>query len=211
MKDIFNDVLKKLDELELEFQENKGIILTEYDLQCLLFCKLYHYHLLRHNEYTFDNNIKGSPLHTEISFFNENKKLSYRPDITIIETKNYSIIHSVADIITIKDGYIQYDKTSSKGFEFCGDAIIIELKFIHDTNGIKQIRGIKNDYYKINKIKKLVERNGQNKVYGIVAVFNKTDRKSDECSNYIALRDNESDVRVKYYTGKFENTTVTTQ
>ena len=41
MKEIINNILKKLDDLELDFQNNKGIILTEYDLQCLLFHKIY--------------------------------------------------------------------------------------------------------------------------------------------------------------------------
>ena len=203
MKEIFNDVIKKLKELESDFQENKGIILTEYDLQCLLFHKLYT--LFEHNKETFDSHIKGSPLHTEIKFFNENRKLFYRPDITIIEPQNYSIIHSIAEVTIKNDGTIQNKKTPSKGFEFGGNSIVIELKFFRGKNGITGIENIKSDFEKIEKIKSLVERNGQNKVYGIVAVFNKTDKGKRKCIEYIESIDAESDIVVKYYTGKFEN------
>lgn len=202
MREVFDNVLIKLRELESEFQENKGIILTEYDLQCLLFRKLYD--LFSHNEATFDPQIKGSPLHTEIKFYDENGKLMYRPDITIIRTENYSIIHSVADTISFKDGTRRYKDVPSKGFEFYGDTIIIELKLRRAKNGINDVESIKNDWGKIKKIKELVERGGS-KAYGIVAIFNKTDKISDNCLEIInELNNLDQDIRVNYYTGKYD-------
>lgn len=201
MHDTFNEILKKLDDLELDFQNNKGIILTEYDLQCLLFHKIYD--LFQHDQETFDNHIKGSPLHSEIKFFNTNGKLFYRPDITIIEPKNYSIIHSISDFI-IKGEKIQYKSTSSKEFEFGGNSIIIELKFCRSKNGISRIDSFKSDLMKIKKIKQLVESDGVSKVYGIVAIFNKTDIKKNNLINFLSTNNTEPDIKIKYFTGKFE-------
>jgi len=199
MREKYEQILEKLSEIELDFQENKGIILTECDLQCLLFHKIYE--LFAHNQETFNPQIKGSPLHSEIKFFNENGKLFYQPDITIINPDSYSIIHSIEDF-TIKDDRIKYKPTSSKEFEFGGDAIIIELKFCRTKNGITKVGSFKDDLRKIKKIKKLVERNSQSKVYGIVAIFNKTDYISEEFDKFIKSHSANSDILVKYYTGK---------
>jgi len=201
MRNKFEEILGKLSELELDYQENKGIILTEYDLQCLLFYKLYD--LFEHNQETFDPHIKGSPLHSEIKFFDENGKLYYQPDITIISPNNYSIIHSIAEF-TIDDTKIKYKPTSSKEFEFGGDSIIIELKFCRNRKGIIKVDSYKKDLEKIKKIKELVERNSHNKVYGIVAIFNKTDCKSTIFDDFIRTNNILSDIKVQYYTGKFE-------
>lgn len=200
MKEIINNILKKLDDLELDFQNNKGIILTEYDLQCLLFHKIYD--LFQHNQETFDSHILGSPLHSEIKFFNENGKLFYRPDLTIIEPKNYSIIHSISDFI-IKEEKIVYKPTSSKEFEFGGNSIIIELKFCRAKNGITRIDSFKTDLMKIKKIKQLVEKDGESKIYGIIAIFNKTDIKNNSLVNFLSSSDTEPDIKVKYFSGKF--------
>lgn len=194
-----NEILEKLHLLENEFQNNQGIILTESDLHCLLFHKLYN--LFNHKEKTFDCEIFGSPLHSEITFFNETGKLFYKPDITIIEPKKYSIIHSISDVI-IKNDELFYKPTASKKFSFGGNSIIIELKFCRDGNGISKIRPYQEDLRKIKKIKKLVEKNNRNKVYGIIIIFNKTDKKSEKFENFIKKNDGRNDICVKYYTGK---------
>ena len=202
MRIVFERILEKLNELELDYQENKGIILTEYDLQCLLFHKIYD--LFVHNQETVDSHIKGSPLHSEIKFFKENGKLFYRPDITIITPKDYSIIHSIAKFI-IENDRIKYKPTSSKEFEFGGDSIIIELKFERKRSGITRVDSFRKDLEKIEKLKELIERNQQSKVYGIVAIFNKTDNKSKKFDEFIQSNNLNSDIKVKYYTGKFED------
>lgn len=199
MRDFLSGILDKLSELEFDFQYNQGIILTEYDLQCLLFHKIYE--LFSHDVNTFDADIKGSPLHAELKFFDDKGKLYYRPDLTIIKPENYSIIHSIAEFI-IKDNKIHFKATSSKQFEFCGDSIIIELKYCRAKTGIRKIERFKADLKKIKEIKGLVERDGVTKVYGIVAIFNKTDKKSDELMDFIRSSENDDDIKVIYYTGK---------
>ncbi len=194
-----NLILQKILELEQDFQQNKGIILTESDLHCLLFHKLYS--LFSHHKKTSDFNIFGSPLHSEITFLNENGKLFYKPDITIIEPENYSIIHSISEV-EIKNDEIYYKPTGSKKFEFGGSSIIIELKFCRDEKGITNITSYKRDLTKIRKIKKLVEKKGSNKVLGILAIFNKTDIETEEFEKFIQRNDGQNDIHVKYYTGK---------
>ena len=191
LNEILEKVLEKLDELQSDFQENKGIILTEHDLQCLLFHKLYD--LFTHDKETDDIEIKGSPLHCEIPFFDEERKLRLRPDIAIIDPKGYSIIHSIED---------RYKETPSKEFSFYGDAIVIELKFCRAKRGITKIEGFENDFEKIKKIKGM---NSNNRIYGIVAIFNKTDKRSkifDEFRQEAAKF--EPDIKVRYYTGNIK-------
>jgi hypothetical protein len=202
MEEVFTNILSKLCKLESEFQANKGIILTEFDLQCLLFRKLYD--LFPHDKNTYDSCIKGSPLHTEIKFYDENGKLKYRPDITIIDPQNYSIIHSITDRILIKNGTFYYKDTPSKGFEFCGDAIVIELKFCHAKNGITKIDSFEKDWEKIKRIKELLEKNNS-KVYGIVAIFNRTDKIINNCRESLdKLNKSDPNIKVKYYTGAYD-------
>mgnify|MGYP003454760617 FL=1 len=131
MREKFDQILLKIEEIERDFQANQGIILTEDDLKCLAFHKFYN--LFQHNLPLFNSTLKGSPLHSEIKFFNQNGKLFFRPDITIIKPENYSILHSISDFV-IKDDRIIYKATSSKEFEFGGDAIIIEFKFFRGKN-----------------------------------------------------------------------------
>lgn len=202
MKKNIEGILQKLDELEREFQSNKGIMLTESDLHCLLFRKIYD--LFPHNVPTFNSEIKGSPLHSEIKFFNEKGKLEFRPDITIIRPENYSIIHSIAEFV-IKEDKIVYKPTSSKEFEFGGDVILIELKFCREKSGIKSISRFRKDLSKIRKIKRIVEGNdSKSTVYGIVAIFNKTDNKSQEFERFLHSHAIEQDIIIRYYTGKIE-------
>ena len=198
-------IIEKLQQLEADFQTNQGIILTEYDLQCLLFHKLYE--LFSHNLPTHDPDIKGSPLHAELKFFNENGKLYFRPDITILKPKNYSIIHSIGDFKITDDDRIVYKKIAlKKEFSFGGTAIIIELKFCRTKSGItSNINKYMDDIAKIKRIKRIVEArsNGRDKVYGFLVIFSKTNKRSTVFQEFINQNHGE-DIFVNYYTGNVE-------
>lgn len=199
MKEKYTKILEKLTEIEILFQNNQGIILSEDDLKCLLFYKLYD--LYDHCLPTFNNEIKGSPLHSELKFFDEQGKLFFRPDILILNPENYSIKHSISDF-KISQNRIIYKSTSSKEFEFGGDVIIIELKFCKSKGGIKTITSFAKDLDKIKKIKLLVEKNSQSKVLGLLAIFNKTDKTSNQFEQFISSSHFENDeVQAKYYSG----------
>jgi len=59
-----------ISEIEDHYQRTKGLILNESDLKCILYSKLFQY--FGEEIETLDQNIKSIPLHTEVSFFNEN-------------------------------------------------------------------------------------------------------------------------------------------
>lgn len=196
-KALQKSIVEKLKEIELKYQKSQGIILSEYDLQCLLFREIYG--LFNHEMETHNHGIKGSPLHAEIKFFDANGKLTYRPDLTIIEPKYYSILHSVSNFY-FKDNTIKYRSAPTKEFEFTGDAIIIELKFCKNKTGIGSIKAIEDDLKKILEIQRLLKQKG-NKLYGILAIFNKTDKKSD-AFNYFLATEKHDDIAVEYFTGR---------
>lgn len=198
MREKYHEILSKIEELEMSFRENQAIILTEDDLKCLVFHKIYN--LFLHNIPTFNTEIKGSPLHAELKFFNEDGKLFFRPDIIILKPENYSIRHSIADFKIVGDKII-YEQTSSKEFEFGGDVILIELKFCRAKTGITDIRTFQKDLCKMNRIKQLIERDQRSKVLGLLAIFNKTNKKDDRFNQFISAFQSNSDIKVKYYSG----------
>jgi hypothetical protein len=82
-------IIVKIRELEKEYQDSQGMILTEEDLQCHVFRII---HPLFHDDLdTMDSGIRGSQLHSELKFFDEQDKLSIVPDITVLDTARLSI------------------------------------------------------------------------------------------------------------------------
>jgi hypothetical protein len=164
------------------YANSQGLILSEDDIKCLIYRSLYnHFGDNGHEMPLFDMNTKGSPLHSEIKFFDEDGKLTIRPDITILDPQYYSIKHSIENLC-IKDDRVIYEPTSSKEFEFGGNAIVIEIKFFKSKDGIKTLSKIKDDIAKIEKIQNLVR---QNTIWGLIVIFNKTDKKSESFKNLL--------------------------
>ena len=66
--------------------------------------------------------ILGTMIHTEVSWFDEHGKLRIKPDITILEPGQLSVIRSM------RKGY----PLPNKGFNFEGGSMSFELKFIRN-------------------------------------------------------------------------------
>lgn len=66
---VFNVISGIISEIEAEYQENQGLILTEDDLKSILYCKLHA--IFPDKIATMDPGIYASPLHTEVSFFDK--------------------------------------------------------------------------------------------------------------------------------------------
>mgnify|MGYP001182291918 CR=1 FL=1 len=196
------DIIEKLQEIEKEYKMSQALILSESDFKCHLFRKLYT--MLNHSQKTMDLNVSGSPLHTEIKFFDENGKLTLVPDITILSPKELSIFHSVSKFKITRNG-IKYQTTSSKEFEFGGNSVIIELKFCKDKFGIRKnnLSSYIRDLDKILNIQKIVNisSNGENQVLGVFAVLNKTDNKVKEFDEFMTSNANHKRLKVFYGTG----------
>lgn len=176
--DIHRDIESVIAEIETQFQQSPGLILTESDLKCHIVRKLHP--LFSHKLPTRDSGILASPLHTELAFYDEpGKRIIYRPDISIINTENLSILHSV-EYKADKNG-VRLKPTGIKQYEFGGNSIVMELKFCRKKYGITKT-DIDSYIKDINKIKHLqsIALGKGVEIYGYFIVFNKTPYKIDE-------------------------------
>lgn len=167
IKQAIEDVIKSL---EKDYQHTQGMILTEDDLMALIFQRLSNtLPKLTYSEVTEDHHVRGTMLHTELSWYDKDGKLTIKPDITILDTQYLSILHKNDEKVNLP----------SKGMSFSGDAILMELKFIKNKTGIRQatIEGIlKKDIEKIARLfKRLEDQQSSYKVFCYFIVFNKTD------------------------------------
>lgn len=171
---LVNRIIAAIRHLENEYRNSQGLILSEDDLKCLIFKKICAL-IPTNNLPTADSDVTGSALHTEIPFYDERGRLRLKPDITIFDPSGMSIKHGVS--IRIKNNKLAYGKLPSKGFEFGGKAIVIEIKFFKTSKGItaRDTQRIRGD---INKINGLMQRHNRpqadNEILGIMVVFNKT-------------------------------------
>jgi len=200
IKDI---VLEQVKDLEQEYQKVQGLILSESDLKCLIYRKIYD--SLCTPESTFDKNIQSIPIHTEIPWYDERGKLSIRPDITILNPKNISILHGVS--IRVQGGKLIYGKLPSKGFEFSGQAVVVEIKFNKNRAGITKAN-VEKFQYDVRKILQLAERRNRpredNDVFGILIIFNKTNKYVEEFKRFLDQYFENQYLHIIYCTGNVE-------
>lgn len=174
-----------------EFSNKQALILSEDDLKCHLFTQLYNQYYCK-SYWTMDNGILGCPIHTEIRFYNAQDKLTFIPDITILNPENLSIKKR-----------IQEYGLPSKQFEFGGDAVVFELKFCKNKNGISKynIESYKKDIEKIKEIQS-INRNKGNKIFGFFVIFNKTASYIPNFENFLRSEDyNSNQLKIIYASG----------
>ncbi len=182
---MIGDIERAIRCIESEYRRNKGLILTESDLASLVYARLRHLFLslsnrsgLRWHMPTQDISILASPLHLEVPWYDADGKLKIRPDITILDPAQLSILHQYGGRLRLP----------SKQFEFGGDAIILELKYIRHKSGVTtaDLKAIESDFNKIQD--NLVGQNANNRrgqLYCFFVVFNKTDTKCSEFDRYL--------------------------
>jgi hypothetical protein len=203
------------DEIEQEYQAVPGWMLTEDDLKCVLYKKLTCMPELSEPVRTQDRRIHGTPVHAEVSWFGEDRRLCIKPDITIIEPENMSILHGyVPRTVTYgKRPQPQRQETvrheamplPSKQFEFGGKAIIFELKFARRgmTNGMFRLMRI--DFEKMMRLFEILDRRGEgDSIFGYMVIFNKYRQDLEELPFAEFLRQHGSGLRHKilYKTGR---------
>jgi hypothetical protein len=204
-QELVNAILSEISDLEQEFQKNQGMILTEDDLKCHLFSKIKA--IIPQALPTFNPLVTGSPVHSEVKFFAENGSLKFTPDITIISPENLSIFHSI-EFKVDDNGLGQFEKYSSKSYEFGGDAILIELKFCRNKKGLsnKNISDYLKDIDKIRKLREIVSNRSkyQPTLFGICAIFNKTDIGREKFDAFLRSNNANGYIYLLYKTGNVD-------
>ncbi len=205
---LVNEIDIVLDEIEAQYQRVPGLILTEDDLKCVLYKKLTDLPALIAPSVTDDGIALASTVHAEVSWYDENGRLTLRPDITIIEPENLNITgyHRRFPIQRNNPNLLpDYDYSSkvSKDFEFGGNAIIFELKFIRGVFGTHpgMVKKIKADYDKIMRLLEI--QDDEYSVFCYQVIFNKTDVRCDAFNEFLNEYGTGRRHKIIYKTGNF--------
>lgn len=194
------DVIEqKIAELAREYKQTQGLILTEDDLKCLIYFKLMQIPELSQRVGTKDQQVYANSIHSEVSWFDKEGKLSIIPDLTILEPEHLSILKR-------NDNNLQLPcRLPSKQFIAYGRAIIFELKFIRNKTGItpRAYSGaILKDYKKIEGLfEKLNTQGTSDDVFCFFIIFNKTDIKCKEFNDFLKQNIQSERHKIIYATG----------
>ncbi len=180
--ELTDDIEQKINELGIEHRNNSGVILTETDLQCLIYKKLLEIDILGTLTDTQDG-YKTYPVHTELSWYDQNDKLKLKPDITIL-IPQYLKLTSRRNI-----------KLPSKGFIFSDGGIIFELKFNRFKKTTAFIKSITGDIDKINELQRIHPN-----TFCYFIWFNKYDI-NDEEINALVSNQNSNKYKIIYING----------
>ena len=188
------DIENFVREIERDYQRTQGLILSEHDAQCLLYSKISaHLARARYSRLqTADQGVWASPLHTEINFLDVNHELLIRPDITLLDVQNVSLMQ--------RGGMRLVQR---KGFAFWGSAIVIELKFCKYLTGITQrfTDSVRRDCEKIEELhRRLYPQNEDPTLSGLVVVFSRSNRHCDSFTQLINHYSGNPVVRILYAT-----------
>ncbi|MDI6727793.1 MAG: hypothetical protein QMD44_02555 [Thermodesulfovibrionales bacterium] len=197
LDEVVLDVERAIDVIARDYYRIKGLILSEDDLKCALYRKLYP--IYSEPVPTLDNNITAIALHTEIPWYDENGLLTLRPDISIIDPQRLSILHGIGEYPR-RSGAIHY-RLPSKGFEFGGQAIAIETKFVRSFAGISQkhVLSFQKDIDKMQLLCERHNRNSQPNVKGVLVIFSKTANGIHRIDEFKRRNSTLSDIKILFY------------
>lgn len=195
--DVVLDIERATNAIACDYHRTKGLILSEDDMKCALYRKLYP--MYSEPMPTLDNNISAIALHTEIPWYDSDGLLTLRPALSIIDPRKLSILHGIGEH-TGRAGAAGY-RLPSKGFEFGGQAVAIEIKFVRALAGISQ-RHISSFQKDIDKMQRLCERHNRNShspnVKGVLIVFSKTEKDSRKVDEFISQNSALRDIKIIY-------------
>jgi len=196
---LVKSIESKIIELGEEYQKAPAIILTESDLKYMIYKKLSDISEISEITPTEDEWILGNSIHTEVSWYDTNRKLTIRPDITIIDTSHLSILHITGKKFNLP----------SKQFSFKGKSIIFEIKFIRGQKGITENvfdRKIKEDYEKIRNLFEILSSRGitEDDFFGFFVIFNKTNLVCEEFSEFLQQNSMGNNIKIIYISGNVD-------
>ena len=179
------EIEEKIDEIGKFYNENKAVILTETDLQCILYQKLLEIETLNKMEKTNnEEDFRTHYVHTEVSWFDNNGRLTMKPDISLISPSNLTIESGSKDI-----------RMPTKGFYFLEGGIIFELKFNRSKSSKRFLNEIKKDFEKFERLKQM-----NDEIFCYFVVFNKTNNKSRELDSFLLEKASSSTHKLIYKT-----------
>jgi hypothetical protein len=186
--------------IEQEYRRVQGLILSEHDLECLIYHKLFE--RFSEPQSTTDASIQAIALHAEVSWYNQKGMLYIRPDVTILDPSKLSILHGV--IVRFSDNKWQEGDLPTKGFEFeVGNAIVIEIKFCHSKNGPTrtEIAKYRKDIEKLHRLMQWINTASNTLVRSVFVIFNKADKRRPEFETFLHQAREIPDLTVIYGTG----------
>ena len=109
------------------YSKNKGVILTEGDLECLLYSCLVCQTEFHQPLETKTEGWATGFIHSQTTWFKKEKESGFEVDLCISDPKNFMIY----DLLVL-------DEYPNKGYFHDGMSVAIELKFIRNSNAIKK-------------------------------------------------------------------------
>ncbi len=134
-KDSIIEVIKTL---QCEYSLNKGLFLTEGDLECHLYKMLTQNPKFNKFSKTKSHSWKTGFVHSQITWFKKENDSGFRVDLTVLNPKNLKI-----------DDYEMSEEFPHKGYFHDGMVVAIELKFIRTIQLYEIKEKAKEDYVKI--------------------------------------------------------------
>lgn len=198
LSEVIFDVEQAAMRVARAYRRTGGLILSEDDLKCALFYRLYP--MYSASVPTINRGISAIALHTELPWYDERGLLRLRPDLSIIDSRRLSILHGIGERVG-SNGTPSY-RLPSKGCEFGGQAVAVETKFVRAFTGItrRHITSFKKD---IDKMQRLCLRHNYDpsnpNVKGVFIVFSKTDKGGEYVEELKSRNLNARDISIIYH------------
>ncbi|GEM_PF-978754 len=185
----------QIDQLARDYAAVPGLILTEDDLKCLLHSRLSGMSDLSGDFETRDPGIRATRVHSEVSWFDAQGKLTIKPDLTVLDPANLRIL----------EGDSRGARLPSKCFEFSGDAVVLELKFIRHKAGVTEHlfrTQILRDWEKVQRLFARLDSQGPpDSMFCFFVIFNKGTATCREFEQFLSANASSFRHKVMYRSG----------
>ncbi len=184
---------RALKALQNKYRVNRGLLLTEGDLECHLFSELLKQDELSGYHDSMSGKYCGAPVdgaqlkttfvHSQVTWFKPDQKSGFEVDLTIgdpakLEVKNIEL----------------FGQYTSKGFAYDGECVAIELKFIRSEEDIRY--KAHEDYLKLR------DRLIPAKIENIAKVYKISSEDNIAFISIVGCKDEEIFKKAKHYLGK---------